>query len=59
MRYAFEYALHHGRKKVTLVHKANILKFSQGLFLDTGRMVARDYAGRRSSSRSASSTRWR
>jgi isocitrate dehydrogenase (NAD+) len=28
------------------VHKANILKFSQGLFLDTGRMVARDYAGK-------------
>ena len=58
VRYAFEYAVRHGRKKVTLVHKANILKFSQGLFLDTGRMVARDYAGR-SSSRSASSTRWR
>ena len=36
----------HGRKKVTLVHKANILKFSQGLFLDTGRMVAREYAGK-------------
>jgi isocitrate dehydrogenase (NAD+) len=45
-RYAFEYAVKHGRKKVTLVHKANILKYSQGLFLDTGRMVARDYAGR-------------
>ena len=45
VRYAFEYAVQHGRKKVTLVHKANILKFSQGLFLDTGRMVARDYAG--------------
>ena len=45
-RYAFEYAVRHGRKKVTLVHKANILKFSQGLFLDSGRMVARDYAGR-------------
>lgn len=45
VRYAFEYAARHGRKKVTLVHKANILKFSQGLFLDTGRMVARDYAG--------------
>jgi isocitrate dehydrogenase (NAD+) len=45
VRYAFEYAVKHGRKKVTLVHKANILKFSQGLFLDTGRMVARDYAG--------------
>ena len=45
VRYAFEYAVRHRRKKVTLVHKANILKFSQGLFLDTGRMVARDYAG--------------
>lgn len=46
VRYAFEYALKHNRKKVTLVHKANILKFSSGLFLDTGRMVARDYAGK-------------
>ncbi len=45
VRYAFDYAVKHHRKKVTLVHKANILKFSQGLFLDTGRMVARDYAG--------------
>ncbi|SRR5258708_266831 len=45
VRYAFEYAVRHGRKKLTLVHKANILKFTQGLFLDTGRMVARDYAG--------------
>jgi isocitrate dehydrogenase (NAD+) len=46
VRYAFEYAVRHNRKKVTLVHKANILKFSQGLFLDTGRMVARDYQGK-------------
>ena len=46
VRYAFEYAVKHGRKKVTVVHKANILKFSQGLFLDTARMVARDYEGR-------------
>jgi isocitrate dehydrogenase (NAD+) len=45
-RYAFEYAVKHGRKKVTLVHKANILKFSQGLFLDTGRLVSKEYAGR-------------
>ena len=45
-RYAFDYAVKHGRKKVTLVHKANILKFSQGLFLDTGRLVAKEYAGR-------------
>ncbi|MEI6741212.1 MAG: isocitrate/isopropylmalate family dehydrogenase [Gemmatimonadaceae bacterium] len=46
VRYAFEYALAHGRRKVTLVHKANILKYSQGLFLDVGRMVAREYEGR-------------
>jgi isocitrate dehydrogenase (NAD+) len=46
VRYAFEYAVRHNRKKVTLVHKANILKYSQGLFLDTGRLVARDYAGK-------------
>ena len=44
VRYAFDYAMQHGRRKVTLVHKANILKFSQGLFLDVGRMVAREYA---------------
>ena len=44
VRYAFDYAMKHGRRKVTLVHKANILKFSQGLFLDVGRMVAREYA---------------
>jgi len=41
--YAFEYARKHGRKKVTLVHKANILKMSNGLFLDTGREVAKRY----------------
>jgi isocitrate dehydrogenase (NAD+) len=43
IRYAFDYAEKHGRKKVTLVHKANILKNSQGLFLDVGRMLAREY----------------
>jgi len=46
VRYAFEYALKHGRKKVTLVHKANILKLSQGLFLDSGRKIAKEYEGR-------------
>jgi len=46
VRYAFDYALANGRRKVTLVHKANILKYSQGLFLDVGRMVAREYEGR-------------
>ncbi|HET7187605.1 MAG TPA: isocitrate/isopropylmalate family dehydrogenase [Gemmatimonadaceae bacterium] len=45
VRYAFDYAVKHGRKKVTLVHKANILKFSQGLFLDVGRQVAQEYDG--------------
>jgi len=45
-RYAFEYAVRHGRKKVTIVHKANILKYSQGLFLEVGRHVAREYEGR-------------
>ncbi|MFH0856217.1 MAG: isocitrate/isopropylmalate dehydrogenase family protein [Candidatus Omnitrophota bacterium] len=45
-RFAFEYALSHGRKKVTIVHKANIMKFTDGLFLKTGRQVAKDYAGR-------------
>ncbi len=45
IRYAFEYAKAHGRKKVTLVHKANILKYSQGLFLDVGRAIAKEYAG--------------
>jgi isocitrate dehydrogenase (NAD+) len=45
-RYAFEYALAHGRRKVTLAHKANILKFTQGLFLDVGRQIAEEYAGR-------------
>jgi isocitrate dehydrogenase (NAD+) len=44
VRYAFDYAVKHGRKKVTIVHKANILKYSSGLFLDVGRMVAREYA---------------
>src|SRR4051794_37720426 len=46
IRYAFEYAIAHGRKRVTLVHKANILKFSQGLFLDVGRAIAAEYDGR-------------
>jgi len=46
VRFAFEYALKHGRKKVTLVHKANIMKFTDGLFLKTGREVAKDYAGK-------------
>jgi isocitrate dehydrogenase (NAD+) len=43
LRYAFEYARKHGRKKVTLAHKANILKYTQGLFLDVGREVAEEF----------------
>jgi isocitrate dehydrogenase (NAD+) len=46
LRYAFEYAISHGRRKVTLAHKANILKYTQGLFLDVGREMAEEYAGR-------------
>jgi isocitrate dehydrogenase (NAD+) len=46
IRYAFEYAVANGRKKVTIVHKANILKYSQGLFLDVGRKIAKEYEGR-------------
>ena len=40
VRWAFEYAKREGRKKVTAVHKANIMKFSDGLFLETARQVA-------------------
>lgn len=46
IRFAFDYAIKHGRKKVTLVHKANIMKFTDGLFLQRGRAIAQDYAGR-------------
>jgi isocitrate dehydrogenase (NAD+) len=46
VRYAFEYALKHGRKKVTLVHKANVLKALTGVFLETGQQIAKEYAGR-------------
>ncbi len=46
IRYAFEYALKHGRRKVTIVHKANILKMVSGLFLEVGRAIAKEYEGR-------------
>jgi isocitrate dehydrogenase (NAD+) len=46
IRYAFEYAVAHGRKQVTIVHKANILKMVSGLFLEVGRGVAAQYEGR-------------
>ena len=44
--YAFEYALRNGRKKVTVVHKANVLKALTGVFLETAREVAKQYEGR-------------
>src|SRR5499426_739244 len=43
-RYAFEYARAHGRRRVTAVHKANIMKLSDGLFLDCFRRVAVEYS---------------
>jgi isocitrate dehydrogenase (NAD+) len=45
-RFAFEYAVANGRRKVTAVHKANIMKLSDGLFLESVRTVAADYEGR-------------
>ncbi|NLG63960.1 MAG: isocitrate/isopropylmalate dehydrogenase family protein [Candidatus Cloacimonetes bacterium] len=46
VRFAFEYAEKNGRRKVTLAHKANILKYTQGLFLEEGRRIAQEYEGR-------------
>ena len=46
VRYAFEHAVKLGRKKVTLVHKANVLKALTGVFLEAGREIAREYADR-------------
>ena len=43
IRYAFEYARKHKRTKLTLVHKANILKYTGGLFLDVGEEIAKEY----------------
>ena len=43
VRFAFDYARKMGRKKVTSVHKANIMKFTDGLWLDVSREVAKDY----------------
>jgi isocitrate dehydrogenase (NAD+) len=44
VRFAFDYAIKNGRRKVTAVHKANIMKFSDGLFLETARRVADEYS---------------
>lgn len=43
VRYAYDYARKHGRKKVTTVHKANILKYTGGLFLEVSRQVGMKY----------------
>jgi isocitrate dehydrogenase (NAD+) len=45
VRHAFGYAKSNGRKKVTAVHKANIMKFSDGLFLEVARKTAREFSG--------------
>jgi isocitrate dehydrogenase (NAD+) len=42
-RFAFEYARTHGRKRITVVHKANIMKLSDGLFLQCFRNVSKEY----------------
>jgi isocitrate dehydrogenase len=47
LRAAFDYAIRHGRKSVTMVHKGNIMKFTEGAFRDWGYALAkREYAGR-------------
>lgn len=43
VRAAFDYARKHSRKKVTIVHKANILKYTGGLFLEVGKKIAQEY----------------
>jgi isocitrate dehydrogenase (NAD+) len=45
-RFAFDYAVANGRRKVTAVHKANIMKLTDGLFLESCRAVAAEYDGR-------------
>jgi len=45
-RFAFDYAVKNGRKKITIVHKANILKALTGIFLETALEVAKEYEGR-------------
>lgn len=46
VKYAFDYALANGRKKVTVVHKANVLKALTGIFLAAGKEIAKEYEGR-------------
>jgi isocitrate dehydrogenase (NAD+) len=45
-KFAFDYAVKHGRKKITIIHKANILKALTGIFLEVAREVGRDYEGK-------------
>jgi 3-isopropylmalate dehydrogenase len=45
IRAAFEFAKQHGRKKVTVVHKANVVRATDGLFLEQAKLVAKDYPG--------------
>lgn len=45
-RFAFDYAVRNGRKKITIVHKANVLKALTGIFLEAAREVAKEYEGR-------------
>jgi len=46
IEFAFDYALKNGRKKVTVVHKANVLKALTGVFLEVGHEIAKKYEGR-------------
>ena len=45
-RFAFEYAVKNGRKKITVIHKANVLKVLTGIFLEAAREVGKEYEGR-------------
>lgn len=45
-RFAFEYAIRYGRKKITAIQKSNIMKFTDGLFLKVAREVAKEFVGR-------------
>lgn len=46
IRFAFDYAVRQGRRTVSIVHKANILRMASGLFLEVGRAIAADYQGK-------------
>lgn len=43
IRYAFDFTHLSGRKKITVVHKANIMKLVDGLFINTAKEIAKDY----------------